>query len=69
MRTAAALGHSRFQLRSDFRWPRALPILPLAARTATAAQLIDCSKAHVYELMNRGEFSCTRADLFSEVLA
>jgi hypothetical protein len=43
--------------------------LPLAARTATAAQLIDCSKAHVYELMNRGEFSCTRADLFSEVLA
>jgi excisionase family DNA binding protein len=28
--------------------------LPLAARTATAAQLLDCSRAHVYQLMQRG---------------
>jgi excisionase family DNA binding protein len=27
---------------------------PLAVRATTAAQLLDCSRAHVYQLMERG---------------
>ena len=29
--------------------------LPLAVRAATAAQMLDCSRAHIYQLMERGE--------------
>jgi excisionase family DNA binding protein len=28
---------------------------PLAVRAITAARLLDCSRAHVYKLMERGE--------------
>lgn len=29
--------------------------LPLAVRAVTAAQMLDCSRAHIYQLMERGE--------------
>jgi excisionase family DNA binding protein len=29
--------------------------LPLAVRASTAAQMLDCSRAHIYQLMERGE--------------
>ena len=28
---------------------------PLAVRAITAAEMLDCSRAHVYQLMERGE--------------
>jgi excisionase family DNA binding protein len=28
---------------------------PVAVRATTAAQLLDCSRAHVYQLMERGQ--------------
>ncbi|MEM8746513.1 MAG: excisionase family DNA-binding protein, partial [Actinomycetota bacterium] len=33
---------------------RSVP-LPVAVRPVTAARLLDCSRAHVYQLMERGE--------------
>lgn len=28
---------------------------PLAVRAVTAAEMLDCSRAHIYQLMERGE--------------
>jgi excisionase family DNA binding protein len=30
-------------------------VQPIAVRAATAAQMLDCSRAHIYQLIERGE--------------